>query len=99
MTCKSFIQSYILTYCISFIYCKMTGGTHPKRKTKKYSEEQLQNALTAVRSKYDYNFCNICNLHFCKYRHAILLKINSLTFDKSIEQRDWRITFPCVSYS
>ena len=28
----------------------MTGGTHPKRKTKKYSEEQLQNALTAVRS-------------------------------------------------
>ena len=29
----------------------MTGGTHPKRITKKYDEEQLQNALTAVRSK------------------------------------------------
>ena len=28
----------------------MTDGTHPKRKTKKYSEEQLQNALTAVKS-------------------------------------------------
>ena len=77
----------------------MTGGTHPKRKTKKYSEEQLQNALTAVRSKYDYNFCNICNLHFCKDRPAILLKINFLTFDESIEHRDWRITFHCVFYS
>ena len=29
----------------------MTGGTHYNRETSKYSEEQLQNALTAVRSK------------------------------------------------
>ena len=29
----------------------MTDGTHYKRKAPKYSEEQLQNALTAVRSK------------------------------------------------
>ena len=27
----------------------MYSGTHPKRKTAKYSEEQLQNALEAVR--------------------------------------------------
>ena len=63
----------------------MTGRTHPKRTKKKYSEEQLPNALTAVRSKYDYNFCNFCNLDLCKYSPAILLKINSLTFDESIE--------------
>ena len=56
----------------------MTGGTYLKRKTKKYCEEQLQNTLTAVRSKYDYNFCNICNLHFCKHRPAILRKIKIL---------------------
>ena len=31
-------------------YFKMTDGTHPKRKTKKYSEEQLQNVLATVRS-------------------------------------------------
>ena len=29
----------------------MTGESHPKRITEKYSKEQLQNALTAVRSK------------------------------------------------
>ena len=31
-----------ILYCINFIYCKMTGGTHPKRKAMKYCEEQLQ---------------------------------------------------------
>ena len=43
----------------------MTGGTDYKRKTPKYSEEQLQNVLAAVRSKchliVNSNSWNICN--------------------------------------
>ena len=36
----------------------MPGGTHPKRKTPKYSEEQLQRALTEVKGKtHLVNFC------------------------------------------
>ena len=43
----------------------MTGGTHYKRKTPKYSEEQLQDVLRAVRSKrhliVNSNSWDICN--------------------------------------
>ena len=46
----------------------MTDGTHYKRKPPKHSTEQLQNALTAVKSKYhvivDSNSYDICNTSF-----------------------------------
>ena len=59
---------------------------------KKYNEEQLQNLLTAVRSKYC-NFCNICNLPFCNCRPVIFAKTKLFNFSWSIEQQDWRLTF------
>lgn len=46
---------------------------------KKYNEEQLQNLLTAVRSKYC-NFCNICNLSFCNCRPVIFAKTKLFNF-------------------
>ena len=46
---------------------------------KKYNEEQLQNVLTTVRSKYC-NFCNICNLPFCNCRPVIFAKTKSFNF-------------------
>ena len=46
---------------------KMTGGTHPKGITKKYGEEQLQNALTAVKVRYN----NVFYVHLLRTQNAI----------------------------
>ena len=55
----------------------MTGGTHYKRKPPKHIKEQLQNALTAVKSKYhvivDSNSYDICNTSFRRSKNKSAL--------------------------